>query len=306
MTAASIRVGTSGYSFKDWVGTVYPRGMRPADFLIHYASLFDAVEINSTYYRIPPPRMFVGMLRKVPRDFLFAVKLPKEMTHERAAFNEAVSPFLAAIAPLVRAGQMGGLLAQFPYAFRCDPAAWEHLERLAAAFLPRGLPLNVEFRHTGWSEPHVEARLRELGLGAVNVDLPRLPKLPRPSNVVTSPIAYYRLHGRNAQTWWRHPTPSHRYDYLYTETELEAWAQRAEQAAGKARIAFIFNNNCHLGQSVVNALQLHQRLHLPTPTLPPGLAPELIEHPREALIDDLRRRIRDVRDAEPAPPIGGG
>ncbi len=81
---ATIRIGTSGYSFRDWVGTVYPPGMKSGDYLSHYAKMFDTVEINSTYYRIPSPFMFANMLKKVSRDFTFVVKMPKEMTHERS------------------------------------------------------------------------------------------------------------------------------------------------------------------------------------------------------------------------------
>lgn len=104
LTLAEIRVGTSGYSFPDWVGTVYPKGLPQKAWLSYYARWFKAVEINSTYYRIPSPYMMAALVRKVPRGFLFTVKVPKEMTHERGRFEEAVGPFLAAIQPMVQAG----------------------------------------------------------------------------------------------------------------------------------------------------------------------------------------------------------
>jgi len=295
---ASIRVGTSGYSFKDWLGTVYPAKMKVGDFLSHYAKMFSTVEINSTYYRVPSPSMFVNMLKKVPPDFTFAVKVPREMTHNREKMQSVVSPFINGIAPLVEAGQLGGLLAQFPYSFKTTSEGIDHLKRLANAFIDRGIPINVEFRHTSWYNDETYATLKELGLGFVNVDLPLLPGLPEASNVVTSDVAYYRLHGRNAKMWWHHPTPSYRYDYLYNDDQLEEWAHRIENAATKARTSYIFNNNCHLGQSVVNALHLHQWLGLPKPTLPPGLAPELFEPSTDELIAQIKERILEKLEEE--------
>ncbi|MBU0595763.1 DUF72 domain-containing protein, partial [Candidatus Bipolaricaulota bacterium] len=93
-----IRVGTSGYTFDDWKGIVYPKSVA-GSVLPHYARLFDAVEINTTFYRVPPPSLFAGMLNHVPDDFLFLVKAPKEMTHERALANRIVDPFMRCIDP---------------------------------------------------------------------------------------------------------------------------------------------------------------------------------------------------------------
>ena len=293
-----IHVGTSGYSFKDWLGTVYPAKMRAGDFLSHYAKMFDTVEINSTYYRVPSPFMFANMLKKVPSNFTFVVKVPKEMTHDREKLSAVVSPFITGIAPLVEARQLGGLLAQFPYSFKATSEGIDHLKRLAGAFGGLDIPVNIEFRHTSWYNDKTYTALKELGLGFVNVDLPTLPGLPGASNIVTSDVAYYRLHGRNAKMWWHHPAPSHRYDYLYSDDQLEEWAQRIESATTKARVNYVFGNNCHLGQSVVNALHLHQRFSLTKPTLPPGLAPEMFEPSTEDLIAQIKSRIVQMQAEE--------
>lgn len=283
---AEIRVGTSGFSFPDWVGTAYPPGTRPAEFFDRYVRWFDAVEINSTYYRIPSPRTFERLAERAPAGFTFVVKLPREMTHEREGFDAARVPFLEAIRPLADAGRLGGLLAQFPSSFRPGSAAREHVEAVAKAF--PDTPLCAEFRHESWLTDETWNHLRRLGVGFVNVDLPELPGLPKPSEIVTGPIAYARLHGRNRAAWWEHPTPSHRYDYLYNEAELGDWAARIERMAAHADVCFAFSNNCHLGQSVVNALQLVQRLGLPVPAA--GDAGELFQ-------TSLDERIRTLRDA---------
>jgi len=292
---ARIHVGTSGYSFKDWLGTVYPTGMKSRDFLPSYAKMFDTVEINSTYYRVPSPSMFLNMLKKVPEDFTFVVKLPKEMTHEREKWNTVVRPFLEGVAPLIEARQLGGFLAQFPYSFKSNSQTLDYLKHVADVLVHYDVPINVEFRHKSWYEKSIFGALKHAGLGFVNVDLPSLSALPEASNIITSEVAYYRLHGRNAKMWWDHPTPSHRYDYLYNDKQLEEWAERIENGARIAQKCYIFNNNCHLGQSVVNALYLHQRFNLPKPTLPPGLAPEMFEPSVKELITQMKRRIEAVR-----------
>ncbi|MEM1867402.1 MAG: DUF72 domain-containing protein [Thermosphaera sp.] len=93
------------------------------------------MEINSTYYRIPSPYMMAALVRKVPKGFLFTVKVPKEMTHERGRSEEAVGPFLSALSPMVEAGFLASLLAQFPYSLPCgDPfESLAHLRRLREA-----------------------------------------------------------------------------------------------------------------------------------------------------------------------------
>jgi uncharacterized protein YecE (DUF72 family) len=285
--AGAIRVGTSGFSFPDWVGTAYPPGVRRGEYFDRYVRWFDAVEINSTYYRIPPPATFERLAERAPEGFTFVVKLPREMTHEREGFAEARNPFLESIRPLREAGRLGGLLAQFPSSFRPTNEARAHLEALAEA-LPRDVPLCAEFRHESWAREETWNHLRRIGVGFVNVDLPDLPGLPTPSEVVTSPVAYVRLHGRNRATWWEHPTPSDRYDYLYSESELEGWATRIERMAAGADVCFAFSNNCHLGQSVVNALQLVQRLGVPAPAVGDG---------GELFQTSLDERIRTLRDA---------
>jgi len=296
--ASRIHVGTSGYRFEDWIGTVYPAGIQSRDLLSYYACLFDSVEINSTYYQVPSARMFEGMLKKVPKGFTFVVKLPKEVTHERTKLESVVAPFLDGIAPLEEAAQLGGLLAQFPYSFRAEQPSLDHLERVAEAFLTVDRPVSVEFRHAGWCEERTYKLLADLNLGFVNVDLPRLENLPGPTNVRTTPVAYYRLHGRNRENWWERTAGGDRYDYLYSELELEDWAVRVEEASRTAISCYVFANNCHLGQSVVNALQLRRRLRLPSPSAPPGRTETLFEPSVDELIASMGSRVKNSRRAQ--------
>lgn len=197
---SAVWVGTSGYSFRDWVGPFYPPGTKSGDFLHYYAAQFSCVEVNSTYYGIPKPRALQQMERKTPDGFRFIVKLNQGMTHERRSDPALVEPFLAAIQPLKDAGKFHGLLAQFPWAFRRDEGAKGHLERLRDV-LP-GEPLWIEFRHDSWMHPQLPAWLEERSLGYCSVDEPALPGLVPPVTHVTNGIAYVRFHGRNAANWW--------------------------------------------------------------------------------------------------------
>lgn len=268
---ATLRIGTSGYSFPDWVGPIYPKGLPQKEWLGYYAQGFDAVEINATYYRVPSPQMTAALVRKVdPKRFVFAVKVPREMTHDRGRFEETVAPFLTGIAPMRDAGCLGTLLAQFPYSLpREGEDALAHLAKLREA-IPQEIPLHVEFRHIHWYRPDVVEFLRERDLGFVNVDLPPLPNLPQEkTGIVTNGIGYFRFHGRNAAKWWEHGEASERYDYAYSEEELAEWVPVIERAAVTSRTTFVFMNNCHLGKSVRDAVKLLRQFGLRGPDYVP-------------------------------------
>src|SRR5262245_11118342 len=233
-----IVIGTSGYSFADWVGPFYPPGMKPGDFLSFYARSFEAVEVNASYYRVPDAPMFERMVRKTPEGFRFVVKLNQAMTHEQSLDPTLYRQFLAALAPLKAAGRYDGLLAQFPWGFKRSDEHRRHL----AAMRERldGEPLFVEFRHDSWLTPELEPSLRAHRIGYCAVDEPRLPGLIPPVTMVTAEDAYVRFHGRNAATWWGRsgeggqggqggPRPGgdqpsgDRYDDDYRPDELQEW-----------------------------------------------------------------------------------
>ena len=290
-----IRVGTSGYTFEDWKGIVYPKSLK-GSALPFYAKLFDCVEVNTTFYRIPPPSLFEGMLKHVPDDFVFLVKLPREMTHDRSSFDRAVPRFVESVIPLIQAGQLGGFLAQLPFAFKLEDASLVHLARIANALARYEVPINVEFRHDSWLDPATYRFLEEHGLGFVNVDLPELSGLPRRTDVMTSRVAYYRLHGRNKANWWRDTgNPHDRYDYSYSSDQLGEWAAKARDAVTRADVAYILANNCRLGQSVISALMLAKQLDLPAPTPPPGQQQDMFELTRDELIAQLMDAVAEHR-----------
>jgi uncharacterized protein YecE (DUF72 family) len=112
-----IYVGTSGFSYDDWVGPFYPEGLAPYLWLSYYARHFKACELNFTYYRQPDRSTLKGLARRVPKGFLFTVKAYQGITHSREATDADFREFLAGIEPLAQEGKLGCILAQFPYSF---------------------------------------------------------------------------------------------------------------------------------------------------------------------------------------------
>jgi uncharacterized protein YecE (DUF72 family) len=257
---AMVYLGTSGYSFRDWVGPFYTPGIRPGEMLSRYARTFSAVEINTTYYRVPPARVFARMVERTPPGFRFTVKLPALATHERARDRTAIEAFLAAVAPLEEAGKLHGLLAQFPFSFRPGPESYAHLRFLRDTLAER--PFFAEFRHESWARSATFTLLESLSAGFCAVDEPRLPGLFPPVVRPTGPVGYVRLHGRNAETWWS-GDGSTRYHYLYNDRELSEWADAIRQLEVHSRDTFVFFNNCHAGHAAQNALKMAELLEIP-------------------------------------------
>lgn len=255
-----IYVGTSGYSFPDWVGPFYPPGLASREMLSFYGKHFRAVEINSTYYRIPPPLAMEHMAERTPPGFRFTVKLHGDHTHRRTRDPAVLESFLAALEPLERAGRFAGVLAQFPYSFRPSEEHRDYLRYLRESLGAR--PLFVEFRHDLWAKRETFALLDELSVGFCAVDEPKLPGLFPAIVRPTGPVGYIRFHGRNARDWWG-GDGSQRYNYLYTDEELREWRGAIRSLEARSRDTFVFFNNCHAGAAVQNAMRMAELLELP-------------------------------------------
>jgi uncharacterized protein YecE (DUF72 family) len=247
-----ISVGTSGFSFSDWKSVFYPEGTKPGDYLSYYKDHFDTVEINSTYYAIPRTSVFENMIAKTPEHFEFVVKVNKATTHEHADADVA-EDFNEAIRPLNDSGRLSGLLAQFPWGFRNDQKNRQYLSELSGRHAENGPPFFVEFRHNSWDRDEVYDFLERLNLHFVSVDEPQIGGMMPPVARATGDIGYIRFHGRNEQTWWG--KTGDRYDYDYSENELEPWIEKIEQLEKTVWKIYAFFNNCHKGYAVRNALQ---------------------------------------------------
>ncbi|MBL7139828.1 MAG: DUF72 domain-containing protein [Planctomycetes bacterium] len=261
-TRRRIRVGTSGWSYDDWHGRFYPE--RPParfDHLAYLARYFGAVEVNASFYRPPSPRAAASWLRRTPPDFEFTFKLHQRFTHERDRpwTPDEVGAFRRGIEPVLEAGRLGAVLVQFPWSFRCDASALRHLEAVRCDF--GDLPLVVEVRHASWTDPAAAEFLRSRGFGWANIDQPPSRSGMPPTSLVTSPVGYVRLHGRNREAWFsRDAGRDARYDYLYREDELDEWIRRIRDIARAGETTYVFTNNHYRGQAPANALQILAKL----------------------------------------------
>ncbi|MDD5556892.1 MAG: DUF72 domain-containing protein [bacterium] len=268
----AVRVGPAGWSYADWEGTVYPREAAGKDRLGYLSRFFDCIEINSSFYRIPAPRVCAGWAERVAgRDrFRFTVKLYRGCTHGDGAPEEA-RLFRDAVSPIAEAGRLGAVLMQFPWSFRNGPDNRRRLERLADAL--EGLPLVIEVRHASWDEPAFHDFLRGRGIGFCNIDQPLFRGSMGPSAVRTSAVGYFRLHGRNRENWFREDAGrDERYDYLYSAEELAAWAARIEAVRTGGLPVYVIFNNHYGGKAACNALQLSSMLLGKAVDVPPSLA----------------------------------
>lgn len=257
MHKGTLQVGTSGYSFDDWYGAFYPDKLPKTKMLEYYAQFFKTVEINMTYYRIPTPKVFEGMLKKTRPEFTFFVKTHESLTHKRNLLTEETPKYLNAIQPFTGTNRLKGLLAQFPYSFHQTQENIDHLK--TCRDLLKDYNLFVEFRHSSWIRQEIFDLLRTLGIGYVSVDEPQLDRMVPPVAVATIPVGYVRFHGRNADKWYS-GTGSDRYDYLYSESELREWVGKIDLLRSQAKEVFLFFNNCHQGQAVTNAQQILEML----------------------------------------------
>ncbi|MBN1421275.1 MAG: DUF72 domain-containing protein [Planctomycetes bacterium] len=275
---SSLWIGVAGWSYPDWNGIVYPKRLPGGEALRYLSRYFDCIEINSTFYRPADPvsaRRWADAVADRPR-FLFTAKLHGDFTHKGSLDSAAIGAFRAGIDPLVEAGRLGVLLAQFPWSFADEPEARERIERIAMAFA--GYPLAVEVRHRSFAAQDSLAFLEGLGLNFVAIDLPDSRDGIGPSSINTGPIGYVRFHGRNREAWFRRDaTRDQKYDYLYGPGELASWIPRIRRLAAKTLRTFVIANNHYRGKAPANALELIRLLAGGTVRAP---APLLEAYPR--------------------------
>lgn len=254
----TILIGASGFSYKDWVGPFYPEGLPQREWLAYYAGEFSTCELNFSYYRIPSAKTLEQIGAKVPEGFLFSIKAFRGITHEREEPQPQIDQFTQALKPLIEAHQFACVLIQFPHSFHANPENRDYLKRVREGF--GDLPAVVEFRSRGWITERTFDELRALNLGFCCVDQPRFDKLVPPTAVVTAPVAYVRFHGRNRAKWWRHDEAWERYDYTYSEEELEEWTPKIERLDEQAERTLVYMNNHWQAQAIDTARKLKQLL----------------------------------------------
>ena len=273
---AVVRVGPAGWSYEDWAGPVYPapkpRGFDPLEFLAGYV---DTVEVNSTFYRPATAAAARGWLERVGGNpgFRFTAKLWQRFTHEQAAgawTAGEVREARLALDALRDGGRLGAVLLQFPWRFKRTPESREWLGDVVAAF--PDLPLVVEVRHDSWLVPAFFDALAERGVGFVNIDQPLFRRSVKPTAAATSGVGYVRVHGRNADDWFRRDAGvNERYDYLYAADELAPWVERTRAVAADTDEVYVVTNNHYRGQAMANGVMLRAMLDGEPAPAPPQL-----------------------------------
>jgi uncharacterized protein YecE (DUF72 family) len=301
----ALRIGTSGWNYPTgkgtWNGIFYPLPEdreRGFDELRFYSERFNTVEVNSTFYGQPKANATLKWVKRTPADFEFALKLFQKFTHPGMSIDPGpvtqadIDTFKGGIDPLAAAGKLGPLLIQFPSSFHRTPEAAAYVDWLLTAFT--GYTLAVELRHRSWSDAPETAQLLDQAHAAwVQIDEPKFKSSIRQDLVGGNVDVYYlRLHGRNAKEWWDHAESEDRYNYAYSQEELEPIAEVVREVRAMVKKAYLFLNNHFSAQSVANAITLKKMLDEPiTGKLPPemidrfpdlaGLAPIL---PRARLL----------------------
>src|SRR5437899_568577 len=202
LAMANIRIGPAGWSYSDWAGYVYPtprpKGFHEATYL---AQFFDTIEINTSFYQPLNPAHARQWLDRVSANphFVFTAKLWQKFTHDPSATPEDERAVRAGFDILHKAGKLGAILLQFPFAFHRTAETIAYLDTVLKRFAD--YPLAVEVRHATWNDPEIFARLRERRVAFCNIDQPLIGRSLEPSEEITSSIGYIRLHGRRYDTW---------------------------------------------------------------------------------------------------------
>jgi uncharacterized protein YecE (DUF72 family) len=236
--ARAVRVGCSGWQYRSWRGVLYPEGMGQPKWLPRYSSVFDTVEVNSTFYRLASRDAVARWVEQTPPGFLFSLKASRYLIHMKKLrdLDQGIARFYERIEPLVGTPKLGPILWQLPEWFKRDT------DTLAAALdaLPPGRH-TFEFRHPSWFCEEVYELLRWHEVALTVGDHPKRPFQPL---VLTTDWTFVRFHyghrGRRGN---------------YSQTEIAAWADRLAEVAREAEVLAYFNNDWE-GFAVRNALAL--------------------------------------------------
>ncbi len=235
---ANLYIGTSGYSYKEWRGQFYPKGVAQKDWLAYYAKHYNAVEVNATFYRPFAESVYAHWGEVTPADFRFVLKGPQVITHEKALENisDELTSFVENTAVL--GDKLAVMLWQFPASARVDS-----LLTNLALFLQK-LPTNIqqvfEFRHVSWLTDEVYDLLNVFGAGFVITDVTKFST----RQVQTDHLMYLRFHG-----------PNKLYNSLYTPQQLQVWADTIRPYLAQKDV-YVFFNNTMGGQALQNANEL--------------------------------------------------
>src|SRR5713101_3587251 len=249
-----IRLGTSAFTAAGWENSFYPKGMKPADYLSYYATKFDTVEVDSTFYSTPPVSTVIGWYERTPPNFIFAAKVPQVVTHEKVLVNceQEFEEFVDRMDLLD--DKLGPLVLQFPYFNkRAFKSGGEFLERLRF-FLKRlsGTTVRyaVEIRNRNWLDARLASALREHNVALVLADqswMPRPSELFEKFDPITADFTYIRWLGDRKEIEERTKT----WDKTIVDRrqEIAEWVEIARKVHKRKIQIFAYANNHYAGHA---------------------------------------------------------
>ncbi len=272
MKTGRFLLGTSGWSYAEWVGVFYTNSTESK--LGHYSKIFPTVEIDSTFYAFPKEGMVIGWDRYSPKNFIFNAKLPQTITHELLEnlgkpIEDEMDKFASLMQPLNNSGKLGCLLIQLPPRYKYD---LNHLEQFLS-LLPHGFKYAIEFRHKTWMRPETWSTLSKYNVAYTIVDEPLLP----PEVHMTADFAYIRWHGHGERPW---------YDYHYSEKQLKDWVPKVKEVEGSVKTTYGYFNNHFHGYAVENGLSILKMLNKLTP-----VQEEALKHARNHLKKEKEKPV---------------
>lgn len=234
-----VYIGTSGWQYKHWVGTFYPEGMPQGKQFAHYSSVFDTVELNNPFYRLPARETFAKWKNNSPKKFLFAVKANRYITHMKKLndVEESVDTFLRNASALN--GKLGPILFQLPPGWKVNAERFAEFVKL----LPGDQRYTFEFRNPSWYDPAIYAVLRKSNCAFCIYELAG----HRSPVQVTADFVYIRLHG-----------PGDKYQGSYNTRTLNTWANRIKEWQKDGLDTFVYFDNDQAGYAAFNAKKLSE------------------------------------------------
>lgn len=242
-------LGTMGFSYSDWSGNFYPEGLASRQYLAHYSRIFNAVEIDSTFYGPPRPEQVQRWADMTPEEFKFCPKTPRAITHEgRLLVSEEMDTFLETMRLL--GDKLGVVLIQFPPGFATDqsPVLVKFLARL-----PADLRYAVEFRHRSWYVPDTAAMLAEAQVCWASTAYADLPQVLQP----TTDFLYIRWIGQHGRF------KRHERQELNPGPNLQNWWERIQAYLDRVNTVYGFFNNDYAGHAPTTCNQFKDLVGLP-------------------------------------------
>ena len=255
--ALDVLIGTSGWSYDEWIGPFYPKGLRKKDFLTYYSQIFYTNEINTTFYNIPPIKIVRNWVKKTPENFRFSLKIPKAITHDaKLELNRCLKLldiFLKSIQPLINSEKLLAFLVQLPPFFKKEDNfadLKDFIEEWPLDYKNDEPYLVIEFRDLSWMDNEVFDYLKKYNLTYCAVIEPLLP--PR-MDITNKDFSYIRFHGYGRNPW---------FDYEFKEEEIMKWSLKIKDVIDNSNKIGIYFNNHFSGYAVKNSLMMMKELEI--------------------------------------------